>query len=195
MLAEYDESAEVSDYLQVVLNFGFLAMSQPELVKMWRNVMQAVEIFVDMRFGCVAPSMCILCFVSNLPIMRLLAFRFSFAQKRVVPIITHGLGSWELILNALAYFGVSLTSYIVPCQRTTKTLWFLWICQGLVFEESKIRWGHFCLQQLQHGAPTSPAAFVRGRRTSIQSALSPCDQNCSGKLGKWTSRNRCKPLI
>ncbi|CAK9044360.1 unnamed protein product [Durusdinium trenchii] len=90
MLADYDEEAEVSDYLQVVLNFGFLSM-----------------------FGCVAPSMCVLCFLSNLPMKRLLAFRFSFSQKRVVPIITHGLGSWELILNFIAYIGVTLTCYIV----------------------------------------------------------------------------------
>ena len=30
MLADYGEEAEVSDYLQVVLNFGFLSMSDPE---------------------------------------------------------------------------------------------------------------------------------------------------------------------
>lgn len=59
-----------------------------------------------------------LCFITNLPMKRLLAFKMSFGHKRVQPIITSGLGSWMLILNFLAYFGVTCTSYIVP--RGTK---------------------------------------------------------------------------
>lgn len=90
MLSDYDEAAEVSDYMQAVLNFGFLSM-----------------------FGAVAPSMCFLCFLSNLPMKRLLAYRFSYMQKRVIPIITVGIGSWALILNFLAFFGVTSTTFIV----------------------------------------------------------------------------------
>ena len=90
MLKDYDEESEVSDYMQAVLNFGFLSM-----------------------FGAVAPSMCLLCLLSNLPMKRLLAYRFSYTQKRVIPIITVGIGSWALILNFLAYLGVTCTTYIV----------------------------------------------------------------------------------
>ena len=35
-------------------------------------------------------------------------------QKRVIPIITVGIGSWALILNFLAFFGVTSTSFIAP---------------------------------------------------------------------------------
>lgn len=40
--------------------------------------------------------------------------RFSFSQKRVIPIVTVGIGHWQLILNFLEYLGVTCTTYIVP---------------------------------------------------------------------------------
>ncbi|CAJ1379765.1 unnamed protein product [Effrenium voratum] len=90
MLAEYDEAAEVEDFMQVALNFGFLSM-----------------------FGTVCPMMCVLCFLLNFPLKRLLAYRFSFAQQRTIPTMCTGVGSWASILSFLAYIGVTCTCYIV----------------------------------------------------------------------------------
>ena len=73
---------------QAVLNFGFLCMSESQrrekwswkLVDLsqtgWRNSRRnAVSWWSAVRFGAVAPSMCFLCFLSNLPMKRLLAYR------------------------------------------------------------------------------------------------------------------------
>ena len=43
--------------------------------------------------------------------------RFSYVQKRVIPIITVGIGSWALILNFLAFLGVTSTSFIAPWRK------------------------------------------------------------------------------
>ncbi|CAJ1335971.1 unnamed protein product [Effrenium voratum] len=90
LMSEFDVATEVDDFMQIVLSFGFLAM-----------------------FGTVCPVMCMFCFVANLALKKLLAFRFSFAQQRVVPQIDTGLDAWMWILQFLAYAGVTCSCYIV----------------------------------------------------------------------------------
>lgn len=61
----------------------------------------------------VAPVICILCFVVNFPVKRLVAYQFCYGYQRIIPRIQEGIGSWSAILNFVAYMGVTVTAYIV----------------------------------------------------------------------------------
>ena len=99
----YTVTDEVADYMNGVLNFGFVAL-----------------------FGVTTPSICILCFLGAFPAKRLTAYKLCFAKQRVIPRVQHGIGSWSYILYFLAYVGATSTCYIVmflfdswdlsPCQ-------------------------------------------------------------------------------
>ncbi|CAE7637973.1 ANO5 [Symbiodinium sp. CCMP2592] len=99
----YTMTDEVADYMNGVLNFGFVAL-----------------------FGVTTPSICILCFLGAFPAKRLTAYKLCFAKQRVIPRVQHGVGSWSSILHFLAYVGATSTCYIVmflfdswdlsPCQ-------------------------------------------------------------------------------
>ena len=56
--------------------------------------------------------------------------RFSYVQKRVIPIITVGIGSWALILNFLAFFGVTSTSFIAPWRKLLEAAGSCWKLEG-----------------------------------------------------------------
>ncbi|CAJ1442289.1 unnamed protein product [Effrenium voratum] len=90
LVPEYSESEQIGDYMQIVVNFGFVAM-----------------------FGATCPSVTALCFLSSLPIKQLLAYKYSFARKRAIPRGAEGIGSWNSILRFVAYAGVTCTCYIV----------------------------------------------------------------------------------
>eukprot|EP00434_Breviolum_minutum_P038410 symbB.v1.2.034070.t1/scaffold4254.1/size42344/4 len=89
-LPPYGEEDQVADYMNLVLNFGFISM-----------------------FGVTCPSTSILCFISNFPIKRLLAYKVSYARQRPVPKVEEGIGAWRSILTFVAYMGVTCTCYIV----------------------------------------------------------------------------------
>ena len=65
-----------------------------------------------LRFGVTCPSTSILCFISNFPIKRLLAYKVSYARQRPVPKVEEGIGAWRSILTFVAYMGVTCTCYI-----------------------------------------------------------------------------------
>lgn len=85
----YTVTDEVADYMDVVFNFGFIAM-----------------------FGVTMPPMCILCFLASFPLKRLAGYKFCYVQQRVIPRSQEGIGSWIGILNFVAYMGVTITCYI-----------------------------------------------------------------------------------
>jgi len=99
----YTMTDEVADYMNGVLNFGFVAL-----------------------FGVTTPGICILCFLGAFPTKRLTAYKLCYARQRVIPRLQHGVGSWFSILRFLAYVGATSTCYIVmflfdswdlsPCQ-------------------------------------------------------------------------------
>ncbi|CAE7364594.1 ANO5 [Symbiodinium pilosum] len=90
MMPEYGEAEQIEDYMQLALNFGFIAM-----------------------FGVTCPVICILCFLSNFVVKRLLAYKLCYAHRRVLPRVEEGIGSWNSILIFIAYMGVTCTCYIV----------------------------------------------------------------------------------
>lgn len=89
-LPPYGEADQIADYMNLVLIFGFIAM-----------------------FGVTCPSMSIMCFFSNFPIKRLLAYKVSYARQRAVPRVEEGIGAWRAIMSFIAYMGVTCTCYIV----------------------------------------------------------------------------------
>ncbi|CAE7269510.1 unnamed protein product, partial [Symbiodinium sp. CCMP2456] len=89
MLYEYDETEEIADYMQIVTNYGFIVM-----------------------FGALCPSICLLCFFANFPIKKLIAFKFSYGLRRVVPQTQDGIGSWAGILRFVTFIGITLTCYV-----------------------------------------------------------------------------------
>ncbi|CAE7334670.1 unnamed protein product [Symbiodinium natans] len=90
MMPEYDEAEQIEEYMQLALNFGFISM-----------------------FGVTCPVICILCWLNNFIVKRLLAYKISYAHRRVIPRVEEGIGSWSNILSFIAYSGVTCTCYIV----------------------------------------------------------------------------------
>jgi len=90
MMPEYGEADQIEDYMQLALNFGFISM-----------------------FGVTCPVICILCFLSNFVIKKLMAYKICYAHQRVIPRVEEGIGSWSHILTFIAYIGVTVTCYIV----------------------------------------------------------------------------------
>lgn len=87
--APYRAADQIDDFMNAMLNYGFIVM-----------------------FGVVSPSICCLCFLSNLPTKRLLAYKLSYACQRPLPLGADGIGSWEQIMDTLGFAGVIVNLYI-----------------------------------------------------------------------------------
>jgi len=90
MVPAYDQAEEIADYMQIVTNFGFVAM-----------------------FGVICPSVAFLCFISNFVIKKLTAFKYAYAYQRVTPNVQEGIGSWAHVIQFVTYIGITCTCFIV----------------------------------------------------------------------------------
>jgi len=85
----YDEDTLTSDFLNAVITYGYIIL-----------------------FGVSLPFMCCLAFVTNLLMLRLLAYKMSFAYQRPMPKGMDGIGAWEAVIKNLGYLGVATNAYI-----------------------------------------------------------------------------------
>jgi len=86
---EYMIGDQITDFMNVVVNYGFVVM-----------------------FGICLPFMTFLAFVTMIPMKRLLAYKLSYAYQRPDPRGAEGIGAWESIIFLLSYMGVTMNCYI-----------------------------------------------------------------------------------
>lgn len=130
MSPPYTPAEEIADYMDIVFNFGFISM-----------------------FGVVALVICILCFVVNFPMKRLVAYQFCYGYQRIIPRIQEGVGSWSAILNFVAYMGVTVTAYIAHWHRSLMVV----VARGTPLR--------FCIRSHAVGACQSPIFLPQSFRT------------------------------
>jgi len=87
--APYSEDTLIADYLNAVVTYGYIVL-----------------------FGVSLPFMCFLGMVSNMVMIRLAAFKMSYAFQRPMPKAMDGIGAWEAVMKNLGYLGVPANAYI-----------------------------------------------------------------------------------
>eukprot|EP00930_Biecheleria_cincta_P001051 TRINITY_DN102214_c0_g1_i1.p1 TRINITY_DN102214_c0_g1~~TRINITY_DN102214_c0_g1_i1.p1 ORF type:complete len:750 (+),score=88.43 TRINITY_DN102214_c0_g1_i1:105-2354(+) len=153
--APYLTTDEVGDFMNGMLNYGFVVM-----------------------FGVVSPLICFLCFISNFPMKRLLAYKLSYASQRPFPRGADGIGSWEPIMDFLGFAGVIVNLYIAvfvfrPMRDfsfTTKLL--LYIAGEHVFFGAK-----FILQTLNGSKSTAQLRVEESQSDNLDSILSTTNKS------------------
>jgi len=85
----YTEEDLIADFLNAVVTYGYIIL-----------------------FGVSLPFMCLLGMVSNLMMIRLVAYKVSYAYQRPMPKAMGGIGTWERVMQLLGYFGVATNAYI-----------------------------------------------------------------------------------
>eukprot|EP00930_Biecheleria_cincta_P049031 TRINITY_DN3427_c0_g1_i1.p1 TRINITY_DN3427_c0_g1~~TRINITY_DN3427_c0_g1_i1.p1 ORF type:complete len:742 (-),score=120.18 TRINITY_DN3427_c0_g1_i1:16-2241(-) len=85
----YTEEDLISDSLNAVVTYGYIIL-----------------------FGVSLPFMCLLGFLTNLVMIRLVAYKVSYAYQRPMPKAMDGIGTWEGVMRILGYVGVLTNAYI-----------------------------------------------------------------------------------
>lgn len=85
----YNEEDLIADMLNAVVTYGYIIL-----------------------FGVSLPFMCLLGLLSNLCMLRLLAYKVSYAYQRPMPKAMDGIGAWETVIRVLGYLGVIANAYI-----------------------------------------------------------------------------------
>jgi len=85
----YTEEDLIADSLNGVVTYGYIIL-----------------------FGVSLPFMCLLGMVSNMVMIRLVAYKISYAYQRPMPKAMDGIGTWERVIQILGYLGVVANAYM-----------------------------------------------------------------------------------
>lgn len=85
----YTDEDLIADFLNAVVTYGYIIL-----------------------FGVSLPCMCLVGMASNLVMIRLVAYKVSYAYQRPMPKAMDGIGTWERVIHILGYFGVVTNAYI-----------------------------------------------------------------------------------